>query len=151
MSYSLIPSKIFNSLATEPFNFPDIFNFERGLTPLLSSLNERTGLELSEDDQNVYVKASLPGLEENEIDVTVTNNTLQIKGERSEEESTKNKRFYRKAQSSFWYQVALPSQIESSQEPTTHYENGVLELTFKKTKPAQSKKIKIKTGTKKTK
>jgi HSP20 family protein len=148
MSYSLIPSKLFSNLTNEPFNFPDIFNFERGIVPLL---NERTGLELSEDNQNVYVKASLPGLNENEIDVTVSHNTLQIKGEKTEEVTKSNKRYYRKAQSSFWYQVSLPSQVEENPEPTTHYENGVLELTFKKSKPSQAKKIKIKTGTKKTK
>ncbi len=153
MPYSLVPRDVlrFISESQEPsFSFPDIFKFGPSLGALSTSSNERSGLELSEDEKNIYVKASLPGLSEDEIDVSLERGVLQIKGERTSEVDDKSKRYYRRAQSSFWYQVAIPSHIDEQQEPTTHYENGVLELTLKKAKPSQTKKIKVKT-TKKSK
>lgn len=144
MTYELLPRKLFR-LARNPFNFPDLFEDMQDPSGLLSSnAIEQTGLELSEDDKHVYVKASLPGLNPENIDITLEKGILQIKGEKNEEEKSEKKKYYRKAQRSFWYQVALPSACDESQEPKATYKNGVLELHLQKTKPAQAKKINIK-------
>lgn len=103
---------------------------------------EQNGIELSEDEKNVYIFAPLPGLKPNEIDVNVENGMVQIKGKKQEEEKDKNKKFYRRAQSSFWYQLALPSQVDDTQAKCD-YNNGILELTLPKSKSTQGKKIKV--------
>lgn len=125
--------------------FTDLFKDFTSRFALSRMMNmEQNGIELSEDDTNVYVHAPMPGLKPNDIDVNIENGMLQIKGERKEEENDKNKKFYRKAQRLFCYQVALPSQVDDSQAKCD-YNNGVLELTVPKTKSNQTKKIKVNT------
>lgn len=106
--------------------------------------NEQTGLTLSEDKKNVYVEAALPGLQLKDIDVTLEKGILWIKGEKKEEEEDKEKKFYRKATSSFSYRLALPNQIDESKEPKANYQDGVLKMTFAKALQSQARKITVK-------
>jgi HSP20 family protein len=101
-----------------------------------------TGVTVSEDDKNVYVEAQLPGLKSDEIDVSLNQNTLLIKGEKQEEEEDKEKKYYRRARNSFFYQVALPSQVEEDTEQA-QYQDGILQITFKKARQSQVRKISI--------
>lgn len=148
MPFELMPSEKLFRLARSPFSFPDIFqDFEKQM----GLINEQTGLELSEDKKSIYVKASMPGLKLDQIEVSLEKGMLQIKGEKQEEEKDEgvtDRKYYRRAQRSFWYQVALPAQVDDGQEPKALYKNGVLELTLTKAKLAQSKKITVKNGDK---
>jgi HSP20 family protein len=101
-----------------------------------------TGVTVSEDDQNVYVEAQLPGLKSNEIDISLNQNTLWIKGEKQEEEEDKEKRYYRRARNAFFYQVELPTQIEEASEHA-QFQDGVLKVAFKKARQSQVRKISI--------
>lgn len=102
-----------------------------------------TGVTVSEDDQNVYVEAHLPGIKSNQIDISLNQNTLWIKGERQEEEEgDKDKKYYRRARNSFFYQVDLPSQVEENTEKA-QFQDGVLTVTFKKARQNQVRKISI--------
>ncbi len=103
---------------------------------------EETGVSVSEDDKHVYVEAHLPGLTANEIDISVHQNTLWIKGEKQGEETNEEKKFYRRARNSFYYQVELPSQVEDHTEQAS-YKDGVLKITFNKTQQSQVRKISI--------
>lgn len=105
--------------------------------------SEDTGVSVSEDDHNVYVEAHLPGLSSEELDISVHQNTLWIKGEKKEEEADKDKKYYRRARNSFFYQVDLPSQVEESSEQA-EFQNGVLKVIFKKTQQGQVRKIAVK-------
>lgn len=127
------------------------FRFPSTLSDFFNELQDRmsgqgsgveTGVTISEDPENVYVEANLPGLNEDEIDVTIHQNTLRIKGEKNEEFSDSNKRYYRRAQNNFFYQVELPSQVEEDSEKAS-LKDGVLNISFKKTKQAQMKKINV--------
>ncbi len=101
-----------------------------------------TGVTVSEDDQNVYIEAYLPGLKSNDIDVSLNQNTLWIKGEKQEEEEDKDKKYYRRARNSFFYQVELPTQVEENSEQAD-FQNGVLKITFTKARQSQVRKINI--------
>lgn len=101
-----------------------------------------SGVSVSEDDQHVYVEAHLPGLKSDQIDISLNQNTLWIKGEKEDVEE-KRKKYYRKARSSFIYQVELPNQVEESSE-VAQFEDGVLKISFNKTKQSQARKIAIK-------
>lgn len=138
----LIPQEHFN-LFDPTFRFTDFFkDFSNrfALANLLST--EQNGIELSEDEKFVYVHAPMPGINPNNIDVTVENGRVQIKGEKQEEEKDKNRRYYKRAQRSFWYQVSLPAQVDDAQAKCD-FNNGILELTFPKAKTAIGKKIKV--------
>lgn len=101
-----------------------------------------TGVTVSEDDQHIYVEAQLPGLKSTDIDISLNQNTLWIKGEKQEEEEDKDKKYYRRARNSFFYQVELPTQVEESSEQA-QFQDGILKVTFKKARQSQVRKISI--------
>lgn len=123
------------------FRFPRLFE-EFGREGFPSSAGEN--LTISEDDSHFYVEAGLPGLAEDDIEATIDENFLWIRGTKKEEESDKKKKFYRKASRSFSYSVALPNNIDESREPEAEFKDGLMKITFAKQKQAKSKKINIK-------
>lgn len=101
-----------------------------------------SGLTVSEDDKNVYVEAAVPGIDPNNVEVTFDKGILNVRGEKKEEE--KGKKFYRKATSSFSYRLTVPGEVDQNKEPEATEQNGVVKLTFLKTKVAAPKKIAVK-------
>lgn len=99
------------------------------------------GLSISEDDKNVFVEASVPGMDPKEVDVTFEKGILTIKGEKKEEE--KGKTYQRKATRSFLYRV-MPENIEPGVEPQAVCKNGVMIVTFAKEAKSKPKKINVK-------
>lgn len=108
-------------------------------SPMIAS-----GLSISEDDEHVYIEASVPGLKSDDIEVTFHKGILRIKGEREEKEEDKKKSFYREATSKFHYHVMVPGNINPNVEPEARYENGVMKVTFNKEAEEQPKKIQVK-------
>lgn len=103
---------------------------------------ETSNLSISEDQNNVYIEAALPGLKQEDIEVTLDKNVLWIRGEKKEEE--KDKKFYKKATSSFSYRVAVPGEVDEKKEIEASYKNGIMKVTFPKAKKTEPKKITIK-------
>lgn len=131
-----------NSLVRQDFwptRLPSILNDD--FWPQIFNFNQ-SGLSLSEDDGHVYVQAAVPGLEAKHISVNLHHGTLTISGEHRQE--SEEKRHYRTMQSSYSYQVSLPSQIKDDSEPRAELKNGILAITFEKSPQEQPKEIKIK-------
>lgn len=120
----------------------DDFDFVNEDLPALRRLERESNLSLSEDDKNVYVEAGMPGLNENEIEITLERGVLWIRGHKKEEQD--NKKYHYRAKRSYSYQLALPESVDESKEPEAHYEKGVLKVTFAKTKSSPVKKISVK-------
>jgi HSP20 family protein len=128
------------------------FRFPASIPSLWEELEDRmsqwmggegnTGVTVSEDDKNVYIEAQLPGLKPDDIDISVHQNTLWIKGEKKEDEEDKDKKFYRRARNTFYYQVELPSQVEENSEQA-QFKDGILKIIFKKTQQSQVRKIPV--------
>lgn len=137
MNRNLVPSRF---LRTNLFRLPDIFE-EMEEFPTTSG---DTGLTISEDKENVYIEASMPGLNNDEINVTIDQGVIFIQGEKTEEENDNDKKFHRKATSSFSYRIAIPGQVDEGKDPEAKYEKGILKLTFTKSVKAQSKRITVK-------
>jgi HSP20 family protein len=103
---------------------------------------------VTEDDKAYRVTAELPGLEEKDIDVSVTGDTLTIKGEKSyeKEERNKNRHMSERAYGSFQRSFALPEGIERD-KIGADIAKGVLTVTLPKTAQAQKQqKIAVKPG-----
>lgn len=134
MSY-LVPKSYWSS----PFlNVPSLLEDEDW--GMLS--NMPNGLSLSEDDKSVYVECALPGLDPKEVEVTFERGVLRVVGQHVEE---KNERKYsRKQQSHFSYQVVLPESADMNTEPKAEMKQGILHLTFSKSPKMQPKRISIK-------
>lgn len=134
----LVPRSLFNWSTSFPNLWEDV---ENRMSQWMGS-NANTGISVSEDDKNIYVEAQLPGLQAKDLDISLHQNTLWIKGEKKEEEEDKDRKYYRRARHSFFYQVELPSQAEEQSEQVS-FQDGVLTLTFKKIQQAQVRKISV--------
>lgn len=108
------------------------------------SFTSPSGLSVSEDATHVYVEAALPGVDPKNVEITFDKGVLWIKGETAEEE--KEKKFYRKATSSFSYRVAVPGELDTTKEPEAESVHGVMRITFTKSPQTQPKKITVKTS-----
>ena len=104
-------------------------------------------LNLSEDDKEVTITAELPGVDEKELELSIANNTLTIKGEKKSESEDKGKGYCRieRAYGSFSRTVLLPDDIDED-KAEAEMKKGVLTIRIPKTAGAQSarKKIEIK-------
>lgn len=131
---NLIPRSFF-----ETPRFPGIWEDE---SDFWSLANQNSGLAVSEDQNNVYIEAQIPGVDPDKVEVTFDKGMLWIKGQQEQEES--NKKYYRKAANSFSYHVHVPETVDVSKEPEAVCKNGVMKVTFAKQAEVQPKKIAVK-------
>jgi HSP20 family protein len=120
----------------EDLNLPKLFSEEKEWTP---------SFDISETDDNIIVEAELPGMDAKDVNVTLTNGILTVKGERKQEEEKKEENYYLKEShyGSFCRSIRLPSEIKTEEIDAT-YKDGVLKLTLPKAEPEKAKRIEIK-------
>jgi len=106
--------------------------------------HEPSGLSVAEDKDHVFVEAAMPGLHVDDIEITLDKGILFIKGKRKESAEDEEKKYHRRANTSFSYRVTIPGRIDESKEPAAEYKNGLMTISFVKANHAQGKKIKIK-------
>ncbi len=101
-------------------------------------------VDVYEDDKKVMLKLEVPGIEEKDLDVSVENNTLTVKGERKFEKEEKEENFHRieRRYGSFFRAFTLPSTVDTEHVQAS-YNAGVLKLELTKRPEAQPKQIKI--------
>lgn len=141
MSDDLVP-KSFWSFPS--FRFPTFGDIERD-DDWMTIPGFSNGLSVSEDENKVFVSAALPGVNPDQIEVTFDKGYLWVKGEVKEEEGD-NKKYYRKASSSFSYRVAVPGELDQNKEPEASYKNGIMTVEFAKVPKTPPKKITIKSS-----
>jgi HSP20 family protein len=123
------------------FRFPSIFDADDD-SDWMTIPGFSNGLSISEDEKSVYVEAALPGVKQENIDITFDKGYLWIKGEAKEEET--EKKYYRKASSAFSYRVAVPGELDQNVEPEAIYKDGIMKISFAKVPKSPPKKITIK-------
>ncbi len=91
------------------------------------------------------MKASLPGVESEDIDISVHGDSLTIRAHSKEETEEKGKHYLRREMSygSMQRSFTLPSHVDSDKSEAS-FQNGVLRLKLPKTTPAGAKQIKVK-------
>lgn len=136
----------FAEMASLRTAFDRIFDDVRPMRAL-ATLNGGDGyfpIDLLETGDEVVVKASLPGVKPEDIDISVTGQLLTIKGEAREEHEEKAQNFYRRERRSgtFVRQLTLPSEVDSA-KANAAFEHGVLRLTLPKADAAKPRTIKV--------
>jgi HSP20 family protein len=108
-------------------------------------------VDIYEDEHNITLKMEVPGIDEENIDVRIENNTLTIRGERKfdKEEKEENFRRVERQYGSFARSFTLPSSVET-ENIQANYDKGVLEIRLAKKAEAKPKQIKVKVGGEKT-
>ena len=89
-------------------------------------------VEVIETDRDVKVEAELPGMEEKDIEVTLRNGVLTIRGERQSESEDKHRRVSERYYGQFERRIALPAEVEGD-KVTASFQKGVLTVTLPKT------------------
>jgi HSP20 family protein len=103
-------------------------------------------LDVFEKDGKLHINAELPGMQEKDIEIEVTDDTLTISGEKRDEREVKENNYYRSERSygSFRRQVALPAGADTDKVDAT-FKDGVLKIAVPVTATAPSaKKIEVK-------
>ena len=104
-------------------------------------------VDIYEDEKKVMLKMEVPGIEQKDLDVSVENNTLTVKGERKFEAEEKEQNFHRieRRYGSFYRSFSLPTTVDT-EGVAASYNAGVLKLELKKKPEAQPKQIKVNVG-----
>ena len=102
-------------------------------------------LDVSEDKDAVTVKAELPGVDQKDINVSLQDSTLTIKGEKHAEKDEKDKRHHRMERSygAFFRSVRLPAAVQADRV-TASFKDGVVIVTLPKAPEAKGTTIPVK-------
>jgi HSP20 family protein len=104
------------------------------------------GLTVYETDDDLVVKANVPGVSEDEVDVSIDSGVITIKAEHKEKEEEKKKKkvVYRRAmQAKYLYTTNIPCPVKAD-KAKAELKNGVLTITLPKAEEAKPKKIAVK-------
>ncbi len=124
--------------------FEDPFGF---LTPSTSFFEGWTPpVDVYEDKDKYVIKAELPGMRKEDIDVSLEGNTLTICGERKEEKENKGGESYRSERyfGRFQRSVTLPMSVQPD-NVNANYKDGVLAVTLHKSEESKPKQIQVNT------
>ncbi|MFQ5997197.1 MAG: Hsp20/alpha crystallin family protein [Dehalococcoidales bacterium] len=102
-------------------------------------------VDMYQTENEVVVKTTLPGVKPGEVDITITGNTLNIKGETKVDEEVKREDYIRQEcrYGAFSRSVTLPNGLNTDKTEAS-FEDGVLTLTIPKSEEVKPKSIKIK-------
>ncbi|GBD96866.1 MAG TPA: Hsp20/alpha crystallin family protein [Nitrospirae bacterium] len=104
----------------------------------------RPDIEVSENDKEIKITAELPGMDEKDIDVSLSDNTLTISGEKKEEKESKGKDYYMKERTYGSFRRSIPIYAEIEPEKVdARFKKGVLTITLPKSEKEIEKKKKI--------
>lgn len=118
--------------------FPGLGAISQALTP---------ATDVVETDKEIEITAELPGLEEKDVKIDLSDNVLTIRGEKraEKEEKDKNYRMIERTYGAFARSIELPPGVDASAIKAT-IANGVLKVTVQKPAPAQAKTIEVKSA-----
>ena len=104
-------------------------------------------IDVEETDQEILLRAEIPGVNAEELDLSVSDNTLVISGEKKESQERKGKGYlYQERRfGSFRREVALPSAVDS-EKVEAEYKDGVLHVRLHKAQEALARKIQVKSN-----
>lgn len=102
-------------------------------------------LDLYQTDNDVVVEASIPGIDPEDINISVAGEVLTIKGEVKQEKETKEADYHIKERryGSFSRSITLPTQIVA-EKAAADFKNGILKLTLPKAEDVKPKTITVK-------
>jgi len=101
-------------------------------------------VDVWEDENSVYVETPLPGVNPEQVNISIENDVLTIEGSSEKKTEVEEKNYYRKEVrcGSFHRAVALPSSVKS-EDAKAEYEKGILKITVPKEERVKPKKVKV--------
>ena len=101
-------------------------------------------LEVAEDEDKITVRLELPGVKKDDVEVSLSDNTLTIRGEKKREEETKDENIVRieRVYGSFQRSISLPAAVDAD-KVEAKLNDGVLEVVLPKHEEVKPRKIKV--------
>ncbi len=101
-------------------------------------------VDIFTEGENVVIKAEVPGMKKDDLDVKLTEDTITIYGEKKKEEKVEKKDYYRLERSygSFTRSYSLPAEVQTD-KAQAKFKDGILEIRAPKTEEAKKKEKKI--------
>lgn len=129
--------------------FNDLFRGYREGGPLARTAEQKMmipRLDVVESEADIQIKADLPGMDEKDIEVTLNNGLLTLKGQKKVEREEKNKNYHltERSSGSFMRQVTLPEDIVDAEKVTASFKKGVLTIVVPKLPQPQKTNRQIK-------
>ena len=111
----------------------------------LSGVSVAPAIDMYQTDDDVVVKATLPGLKAEDVDITVTGETLTLRGEYKQETEQKEANYHIREQRSGSFQraILLPTDVQAN-KAKSDFENGILTITMPIAEEVKPKSITIK-------
>lgn len=129
-------NRVFEDFLTQPFSSMPMF---QGQAPAVDTIVP--ALDVKEDDENIVVCAELPGINRDDLEISVNRDILEIRGQKCEEQKRDGENLYmvERSYGSFSRRIPLPSEVDSERAEAS-MQNGVLTLRLPKTEPSQQRK-----------
>ncbi len=127
-----------------PFFLDEVFDDFRMLPAPSEMKSIQSDVSVSEDEDHLYIRAHVPGIRPDQVHVTFEKGVLWIKADAEEEE--KGEKYIYKANTSFSYRVPIPVRIDEQSAPEAVCKDGLLKVSFLKSKSSRPMKISIKEG-----
>jgi HSP20 family protein len=143
--HGMIPWRPFRELDELQQRFEDAWRFWPSMRRFPFDNGEwLPAMDMFEKDDRYVVKAELPGMKEEDVDISLVGNRLTLKGERKAETEVKEENYYRSERSygNFFRSIDLPSDADPD-KIEANYEDGVLEVTIPKTEAVKPKKVAV--------
>lgn len=101
--------------------------------------------DVTENEREYVIKGELPGIESKDLDISLLDGILTVKGEKKQEKEEKEENYHRveRHYGSFSRSFRVPENVKTD-ELDASYKDGVLKLTLPKTEEATAKKIEVK-------
>jgi HSP20 family protein len=101
-------------------------------------------VDVVDREADVLVRAELPGVDRKDVDVSVTDNTVTVKGSTRHEEKEERGDYYRReiSSGSFSRTVALPAEVDGS-KAKAEFKDGILELVLPKVEKSKRHSVKV--------
>ncbi len=134
----------FEEFFEEPF-FPRMWRKFPSRWRRLRELEEISpSVDMYDKKDEIVVKAEVPGVEKENVNISLTDNTLTIKGEMKKEEEVKEEDCYYSERSygSFARTLNLPAKVQADKVKAS-FQNGILEIHLPKVEEAKPKEVKV--------
>jgi len=131
-----------------PF-FPDYDDMEEAMGSMLPAVRGKQfgftpAIDMYEDKDNIIVETQLGGINPDDVDISIENNILCLKGESEKKSEIDDKNYYRKEirRGSFYRSISLPTKVDGENAKAIN-DDGILKITIPKASELKPRTIKI--------
>lgn len=136
--------RVFESMWPRAWHRPGRWEWPAWASSVMPFEGKSPKVDVIERDAEIVIRAEVAGVDKKDLDVSVTDNSVTIKGSTSHEEKEEQGEYFRceMTRGSFSRTLALPSEVDGAKAKAT-FKDGVLELTVPKVTKAKRRSVKV--------